>query len=60
MEYKRARITLPKRPKIKSQIVIAHNLIIYSDRKYNKFQKKMWEWFFNIDIEDVEENNEIF
>ena len=58
MEYKVARITLPEKPK--SQIIISHNLIIYSDRKYNKFQKKMWEWFFNIDIEDVEENNEIF
>lgn len=58
MEYKVARITLPEKPK--SQIFISHNFIIYSDRKYNKFQKKMWKWFFNIDIEDVEENNEIF
>lgn len=58
MKYDIARVTLPKKPK--SQIIISHNLIIYSDRKYNKFQKKMWEWFFNIDIEDVEENNEIF
>lgn len=58
MEYKVAGITLPEKPK--SQIIISHNLIIYSDRKYNKFQKKMWEWFFNIDIEDVEEKNESF
>lgn len=58
MEYKVARITLPEKPK--SQIIISHNLIINSDRKYNKFQKKMWEWFFNIDIEDVEEKNESF
>ena len=55
MEYKVARITLPKRPKIKSQIVIANCFVINSDRKYTKFQKKMWKWFFNIDIEDVEE-----
>lgn len=53
MKYDIARVTLPEKPK--SQIIISHNLIIYSDRKYNKFQKKMWKWFFNIDIEDVEE-----
>ena len=60
MEYKIARITLPKRPKIKSQIVITNCFVINSDSIYNKFQKKMWKWFFNIDIEDVEGNNEIF
>ena len=58
MKYDIARITLPKKPK--SKIVIANCFVINSDRKYNKFQKKMWKWFFNIDIEDVEENNEIF
>lgn len=51
MEYKVGRITLPEKPK--SQIIISHNLIINSDRKYNKLQKKMWKLFFNVDVEDV-------
>ena len=55
-------LKIEQRPKPKSKMFFGNNInfVIYTDKKFNKLQKKMWKWFFNIDIEDVEGNNEIF
>lgn len=46
-------------PKAKSKMIIGNGeLIIYTEKKYNKFQKKMWKLFFNIEIENIRESEE--
>lgn len=42
-------------PKPKSKIMIGSNTVIFNDRHFNWFQKKMWRLLLGIKIEDVEE-----
>ena len=47
-----------KIPTYKTKMIIGDgytNITIMTTKKFNKFQRKMWKIFFNVDIEDVEE-----
>ncbi len=39
--------------KPRSEIIISANLSIFTEKKYRKFQKRMWKWLLNIEIKDV-------
>lgn len=43
-------------PKPKSKIMIGSNTIIFNDRHFNWFQKKMWKILLGIKIEDCKED----
>lgn len=39
--------------KPRSKIIISANLSIFTEKKYSKFQKRMWKWLLNIEIKDI-------
>lgn len=41
--------------KYKSIVSITEKYHLYTEKKYNWFQKKMLKLFFNIEVEDIEE-----
>lgn len=45
-------INIPK-PKSRLKIGNERNIIIESDVKFNKLQRKMWKYLLNIDIENL-------
>lgn len=49
------KITQPQKAKSRLKIGKERSIIIESDNKFNKLQKKIWKFLLNIDIEDVEE-----
>ena len=48
---------IEQKPKPKSKILFGDNVnfVIYTDKKFNKLQKKMWKILLGIEIEDVKE-----
>ena len=44
-----------KKDNLKSKIVIGkeQQIIIYTEQKFNKLQKKMWKFLLGINIEDI-------
>ncbi len=51
------RFKLAQIPKAKSILKIGkeRSVIVELDTKFNKLQKAMWKFLFNIDIENIEE-----
>ena len=47
---------IEQRPKPKSKMFFGNNInfVIYTDKKFNKLQKKMWKILLGIEIEDLE------
>lgn len=46
-------INIPK-PKSKLKIGNERNVILETDIKFNKLQRKMWKYLLNIDIENLD------
>ena len=46
-----------KKDNLKSKIIIGkeHQIVVYTEQKFNKLQKKMWKFLLGIEIEDVKE-----
>ena len=44
-----------KKDNLKSKIIIGKEsqIIIYTEQKFNKLQKKMWKFLLGIEIEDI-------
>lgn len=47
---------IKQRPKPKSKMFFGNNInfVIYTDKKFNKLQKKMWKILLGIEVEDLE------
>ena len=39
--------------KPRAKIIKSANLSIFTEKKYSKFQKRMWKWLLNIEIKDI-------
>lgn len=46
-----------KRNNLKSKLIIGkeQQIVIYTEQKFNKLQKKMWKFLLGINIEDIKE-----
>lgn len=46
-----------KKDNLKSKIIIGkeHQMVVYTEQKFNNLQKKMWKFLLGIKIEDIKE-----